>query len=256
MTQKPFGLICPISKACEILQPRWTIQVLTELWCGSTRFNEIQRGVGNISRGLLSKRLKELVELGLVERVHDKAAGTIDYLRTNRAIELEPALNSLAVWAQRNIEADRALCDTNLSQLMWGTRRGIISDELPKRRVVIRFHFGDADTQYDTYWMLTQPGAIVEMCTHDPEFDVDLFVETTIISFGAIAIGRSTIAREIESGSLFLSGDARIARTMDRWLGVSDYASVEGIKMLPETILRENRNDEMIARPVESNPAL
>ena len=32
MTRRPYGLICPISLACEILEPRWTIQILTELW--------------------------------------------------------------------------------------------------------------------------------------------------------------------------------------------------------------------------------
>jgi DNA-binding HxlR family transcriptional regulator len=252
MSHKPFGLICPISKACEILQPRWTIQILTELWSGSTRFNDIHRGVGNISRGLLAKRLKELQALDLVERVHDKAAGTIDYLRTKRAIELEPALNSLAVWAQRNIEADRALCDVNLSLMMWNTRGTIIREELPNQRVVIRFHFGDADTKYDTYWMLVQPGAEVEMCTYDPELDVDLFIETTVVSLGAIVVGRSTIAREIERGSIFLSGDARIARTMDRWLHTSDYASVEGIAMLPDTAGRANGKSGMPEATVES----
>lgn len=60
MPNKSYGLLCPISRACEILEPRWTIQILTELWAGSTRFNDIHRGVGHISRGLLSKRLKEL----------------------------------------------------------------------------------------------------------------------------------------------------------------------------------------------------
>ena len=49
MTRRPYGLICPISLACEILEPRWTIQILTELWNGSTRFNDIRKGLGRIS---------------------------------------------------------------------------------------------------------------------------------------------------------------------------------------------------------------
>ena len=69
MGQRPYGMLCPISHACELLEPRWTIQILTELWNGSTRFNDIRRGVGNISSGLLSKRLKQLEVAGLVERV-------------------------------------------------------------------------------------------------------------------------------------------------------------------------------------------
>lgn len=53
------------SRACEFLEPRWTIQILTEFWNGSTRFNDIRKGMGNISSALLSRRLKEMEALGL-----------------------------------------------------------------------------------------------------------------------------------------------------------------------------------------------
>ncbi|MEI8715479.1 winged helix-turn-helix transcriptional regulator [Mesorhizobium sp. ISC11] len=79
LTRRPYGLVCPISRACEFLEPRWTIQILTELWNGSTRFNDIRKGVGNISSALLSRRLKEMEALGLVERVEDEAARTVAY---------------------------------------------------------------------------------------------------------------------------------------------------------------------------------
>lgn len=97
MRPRPYGLICPITRACDVLEPRWTIPILSELWAGSTKFNEIRRGVGSISPALLSRRLKELEEFGLIERVEDKAKGTVDYIRTQMAIDLEPALNALAL---------------------------------------------------------------------------------------------------------------------------------------------------------------
>jgi len=232
MTNKTYGLLCPISRACQILEPRWTIQVLTELWSGSTRFNDIHRGVGNISRGLLSKRLKELEKLDLIERIEDKAANTVDYIRTKKGIELEPALNALAAWAQRNINAELALCDSHLSTLMWGVRRNFVISELPKKRTVMRFHFSDENTEYDTYWAVIEPGKEVEMCVYDPGFDVDLYIQATVASFGGVIMGRTNIAREVDRGSLFLSGDARLVRTMDRWLRLSVYASVEGVAVL------------------------
>ena len=67
MSKKPYGLFCPTSKASEVLEPRWTIQILGELWEGATRFNEIRRGIPNISPSLLSKRLKEMQENGLID---------------------------------------------------------------------------------------------------------------------------------------------------------------------------------------------
>lgn len=234
MPQKLYGRLCPITHACEILGPRWTILVLCELWAGSTRFNDIRRGVGTISPGLLSKRLKELETVGLVERIEDRATGTVDYIRTRKAIELEPALDALAAWAQRNIDAEIALCGTNLSNLMWKMRQWIDVNELPRRRVVVRFHFDDSDLAYDTYWLVVDPGAPPELCTSVPGLDVDLFIETTVSSLAGILIGRTSLAREIELGSLFVSGDASLTRTMNRWLPTCGYAEVEGIAMLPE----------------------
>lgn len=234
MTRRPYGLICPISLACEILEPRWTIQILAELWNGSTRFNDIRKGVGNISTALLSRRLKEMEALGLVERVEDKAAGTIDYFRTEKAIKLEPAMNALAEWAQCNIEAEAALSGADASTIMWVMRRMIVLAELPRRRAVVRFHFRDEPPpKYPHFWLVVEPGAILpELCSLDPGRDVDLYVETGVVSLGAIIEGRSSIEREKERGGLFLSGDPVLARSIDRWLRTSVYAAFEGIDQL------------------------
>lgn len=232
MSQKPYGLICPITRACDVLEPRWTIPILSELWAGATKFNELRRGIGSISPALLSKRLKELEEAGLIERIEDPATGSVDYVRTQMAIDLEPALNSLAVWAQKYIEAEIA-CDVDLSSLAWKMRKYINIDELPKHRVVIRFHFQDEGLKYDTYWIVAQPGEPVQVCTSIPGFDVDLWVETTVPSLSAVFLARSTVPREIEAGRMFLSGDALLARTMHRWLYVTAYLPEDGTPELP-----------------------
>lgn len=234
MARRPYGLLCPISLACEVLQPRWTIQILTELWNGSTRFNDIRRGVGNISTAILWKRLKEMEASGLVERVEDKAAGTVDYFRTEKAIRLEPAMNALAEWAQCNIEADVALSGADASTVMWSVRRMINLDALPRRRAVIRFHFRDNPApKYPHYWLVVEPGAnLPELCSVDPGREVDLYVETGAASLGAIIEGRSSLEREMDRGGLFLSGDSGLARSMDRWLRTSVYAAFEGIAQL------------------------
>jgi len=234
MTRRPYGLVCPISRACEFLQPRWTIQILTELWNGSTRFNDIRRGVGNISSALLSRRLKEMDALGLVERVEDEASGTVASFRTEKSIKLEPAMNALAEWAQCNIEAEIALADVDVSTLMWAVRRMIDLAELPRRRAVIRFHFRDDPApKCPHYWFVVEPGAhLPELCSLDPRRDVDLYVETGVVSLGAILEGRSSIEREKERGSLFLSGDAGLARSMDRWLRTSVWAGLAGVVQL------------------------
>src|SRR6267378_2295888 len=59
---------CPVAKAMELLDERWTMLVVRELVSGSTRFNELRRGVPRMSPTLLSKRLKDLEAAGIVAR--------------------------------------------------------------------------------------------------------------------------------------------------------------------------------------------
>lgn len=218
MSTAPYGIICPITHACNILEPRWTIPILSEMWAGSTRFNDIRRGVGNISTALLSRRLKELEAHGLIERVENPATGQVDYIRTERAIALEPALDALGTWAQCNIEAREALMNTDVSMMMWKMRALIFTDELPKRQIVMQFRFNDPGLDYDTYWVLLRPGSPTEICSEIPGFNIDLFIETERVSLASILLNRTTIAREKEEGRLFVSGDSLLERTMGRWL--------------------------------------
>jgi len=61
-----YGQFCPVAMAAEIICSRWTVLVMRELLCGTTRFNDLRRGVPRMSPTLLSKRLRELVETGVI----------------------------------------------------------------------------------------------------------------------------------------------------------------------------------------------
>ena len=209
--------------------PRWTIQILGELWDGSTRFNDLRRGLPGISPTLLSNRLKEMQQNGLVERIENPENGAIDYIRTDKAIELDPILHAMAKWAQRHVEAEIALEDRNADVLMWNMRRRIVVEELPPRPTVIRFNFTDATPPAATYWLRTKPGEEVELCVHNPGFDVDLYIETEVPILTGIYLGRRTYDREISDGRFFMSGDPRLTKTIKRWLKLSMHANAEGI---------------------------
>ncbi len=229
---KTYGILCPISRASEVFEPRWTMQIVLQILSGVTRFNEIRRNLGGISPGVLSKRLSEMQAAGLVERVEDKAAATVDYLQTPKALALEPILEEMAIWAQQNIDADIALADTSVSNMMWTLRRYLNVDALPPKRSVIRFHFNDQETEWDTYWYLAQRGALPELCVFDPGLDVDLYIETTAVALGGIIMGRTTMARETDNGTFYVSGEPRLARTIQTWLPLSLYSKISDIPQL------------------------
>ena len=229
MARKGYGIYCPTSKACEVLGPRWTIQILCELWDGNSRFNEIRRALPALSPGLLSKRLKELEAEGLVERVENRAKGTVDYFRTQKAIELEPIFDEMARWAQRHVDAEIALSARDAGMLMWKLRRRIDTEEMLEGRSVVRFHFPDSTGQHDTYWIVAERGTGVDLCNHDPRLDPDLYVECEVGVLTGIYMGRRSLTRDIDDGELFLSGDTRLVKNFTKWLPPSVYASVDGI---------------------------
>jgi DNA-binding HxlR family transcriptional regulator len=217
--------------------PRWTIQILGELWGGSTRFNEIKRGLPGISPTLLAKRLKELQENELLERVEDQASGSIDYIRTEKAAELDSILAGLAEWAQHHIKAEIALEDRDADLLMWNMRRQIDLDELPAKQNVMRFNFSDATSPASTYWLIAKPGETVELCASDPGFDVDLYIETEVTVMTGFYLGRRSFESALADETFFMSGDQRLIKTFRKWLKFSMRSRADDIAQIDDPAL-------------------
>ena len=88
-----YGQFCPVAKAMEVLDERWTLLVVRELLYGSTRFNELRRGVPKMSPALLSKRLRSLERAGVIERRED--GGRASYHLTPSGMELREIVMAL-----------------------------------------------------------------------------------------------------------------------------------------------------------------
>ncbi len=129
---------------------------------------------------------------------------------------LEPVMKALGVWAQQNIEAEVALADTLASPMMWRCQSVLQVSALPETRLVIRFHFRDEPSDYDTFWFLVQRGTQPELCIHDPKLDVDLYVETTVVAMGGIIVGRTTLAKETQLGSFFSKRRSPFGKNISR----------------------------------------
>ena len=95
---------CPIAMASEIVCSRWTALVLREMLCGSTHFNDLRRGVPRMSPTLLSKRLKELEQVGVIAQRRTGRAGGAEYELTEAGKDLRGVIMSLGLWGHRWIE--------------------------------------------------------------------------------------------------------------------------------------------------------
>lgn len=216
---------CPVAMAAEILSKRWTLLVLRELIAGSTRFNELRRGVPRMSPTLLSARLKELEASGILRILLDSAGpGQNEYSLTESGRDLAAVIESVGVWGQRWIEADLSLDNLDPALLMWDMRRNLNTSPLPDNRSVINFIYSDLPDSQKNWWLIVEPTGSVDLCYVDPGFEVDLFVTSDLRSMTAIWLGLSTVGKAVVEGKVYLDGDQAIASHMQQWLGLSHFA--------------------------------
>jgi DNA-binding HxlR family transcriptional regulator len=217
-----YGQFCPVAMAAEVLCSRWTILLLREMLAGSTRFNELRRGLPRMSPALLAQRLRDLEEAGIVVREEPPQGGTA-YSLTRAGQDLREVMETMGFWGQRWIDADLSLRNLDAQLLMWDMRRNVDPQPAPQRRVVIRFLYPEQPQGRRRWWLVVDRGT-VDLCSTDPGFDVDLFVESDLRTMTKIWMGLATVGAEEAAGRLSLIGDAQLTRSMPAWLGLSPFA--------------------------------
>ncbi len=228
MAEVSYEQFCPVSIASEVLGSRWTLLVIRELILGTTRFNDLRRGLARMSPALLSKRLKELELAGLINRIesHDEP-GIFEYHLTPAGLEIRPIIEAVGEWGHRWTETRPQLEKLDVKLLMWDMRRRIKVDVLPRRRTVIQFIYPERPDGERNWWIVVDPRTGPDLCAVDPGFNVDLFVRTDLRTMTAIWMGMDTVDRAVVEDRMTLIGDDRLPRKMAEWLGLSIFHKVQ-----------------------------
>ena len=96
---------CPVSRAVEILDGKWTILVVRDLLAGTRRFSELRRSLGAISPKTLTDRLRSLEAQGLITRtVFAEVPPRVEYALTDAGRTLAPVLTALADWGRAALQ--------------------------------------------------------------------------------------------------------------------------------------------------------
>jgi DNA-binding HxlR family transcriptional regulator len=121
---------CPrFQRAVELIGRRWTGAILRAIVAGQNRFNQIAAQVPGISGRLLSERLRELEEAGIVHRsVNGGRPVRVAYTLTKSGAELDATIRTLANWAERWMPAND------------GQRRNRRAEAAPRRGPASRWH--------------------------------------------------------------------------------------------------------------------
>lgn len=213
---------CPVAKAMELLDERWTMLVVRELVAGSERFTELRRGLPRMSPTLLSRRLHQLERAGVLYHVGTGTEGR--YRLTAAGRELAPVVEALGAWGIRwtGELGDR---DLDPKLLMWDMRRNIDHSAVPATRTVVRFEFPDVAASHRHWWLVITP-ADADACDQDPGHPVTLDVRVELRTMTQIWRGDITWPTAMRSTAVTVTGPPQLRRALPSWLTLSGFATV------------------------------
>lgn len=209
-----YGQFCPVAKAMELLDERWTLLVVRELMLGSRHFNALRRGVPRMSPALLSKRLHTLVKAGVVERRME--GNRVTYRLTEAGRELEPIVEAVGRWGVRWVPE---LGDEDLDPhlLLWDIHRNVDTEAVPDGRTVIAFVFPEVEPALRRWWIVIS-GEGVDVCDVDPGDPPRVVVESSLRTLTRLWRGDVDWPAVLRSGELVLHGEPQARRALPRWL--------------------------------------
>ncbi len=213
-----YGQYCPIAHALDVLGERWSLLILRDLLVGTTRFNDLARGLPGLSRSLLTKRLRQFERAGLVEHFRG------EYVLTSAGRELEPIVFGLGEWGARWAfgEPDAEELDPDL--LVWWMHTRLDTSQLPGKRHVLHLRFSDESKRF---WIVIE-GGVPSVCLVDPGYEVDVMISSSLRTMYSVWLGRISLERAVRTGEVEFSGPTALTRRMPDVLRLSPVAEMVG----------------------------
>ncbi|QIQ06082.1 winged helix-turn-helix transcriptional regulator [Streptomyces liangshanensis] len=105
MKRRDYGQYCGLARAMELVGERWALLVIRDLAAQPQRYTDLLNGLPGIPTNVLSTRLKELEQAGLVERrIAPAPQRSVQYALTPVGQDLEPAILSLGRWGASQLD--------------------------------------------------------------------------------------------------------------------------------------------------------
>lgn len=227
---KTYGQFCPLAQATQLLCERWTLLVVRELIAGSTRFNELQKGVPLMSATLLSMRLRQLLEAGVISRSGGK--GNYIYELTSAGVELRPVIELLGVWGHRWARSNLSEGDLDAGLLMWDMRRSVDTGIFPAHRVVVQFEYPDAPEGGKHWWLVSENGEI-DLCLNDHGYDVDIFIRCSLKTMTSVWVCEQDFDDAVAKAGIEVMGEPGLVSRLQQWLRSSPLSRLGTLDELP-----------------------
>ncbi|HEY7204397.1 MAG TPA: helix-turn-helix domain-containing protein [Methylomirabilota bacterium] len=219
---KSYGQFCSMARALDLLGERWTLLIVRELLCGSRRFGEIQRGIPRVSRTMLSARLRELADAGVIA-ARDGAAGP-EYELTAAGHELAGVVRELGTWGQRWLPRELHAAELDTRALVWDIRRRVRREALPDKPLVACIELTDVRGPSARHYLLLRR-AEVSLCTGNPGYPEELHLRASRRTLIGWWRGDLTFRQAREAG-MTLEGRRDLVRAFPGWFERYLFAAV------------------------------
>lgn len=226
-----YGQFCPISKAAEVLGDKWTLLIIREIMMGGNRFNVLQRGLNSISPTVLTKRLNDLCDEGIVIKKKIQGQKGFEYYLTECGRELFPMLEQMGKWGMRWARGGMPDEDLDVELLMLYMERSVNPVKLFESETVVHFHFNDI-SEFNNWWLVVKDNE-VDACITNPGKDVDVHIHTDLRTMIAAWMGDTSYKKAEAEGRMKLMGNKALTQSLSSWIKDATFAGIppaEGIK--------------------------
>jgi DNA-binding HxlR family transcriptional regulator len=209
-TRRTYGQGCGTAFALDVIGDRWALLVVRELVLGPKRFTDLRDGLPGIGPNVLSQRLKELEDAGVIQRrvLPPPAASTV-YELTEWGSELEEVIVQLGRWGARSPDLPLE-AETQAEWVVLGLRALYDPHDQPAP-AAYELRFGD-----DVFWAGVDNGAM--KVGRGSASDPDAVINTDPETLAMLVRGGLTPAAALKSGALTLPEGDR--RALDRFLSL------------------------------------
>jgi DNA-binding HxlR family transcriptional regulator len=225
-SRNSYGQFCPLALAAEFLCSRWTMLILRELLLGSKSFNDISKGVARMSRTLLSARLKDLTERGIMIKALPENGRHAEYHLTNAGAALSSVVFGMADWSQEWLQLEPSLENIDADHLLWNLRRSARPHPSLPNPFVVHIYLSEQPKEHQNSWLVFKDNE-VELCIIDHDFAVDVQIEATTRNLTKLYMCWSEVAAAIKSKEVVLRGPSCYTNIAQEWLGRSRLADIK-----------------------------
>jgi len=201
---------CGIARALDVIGDRWALLMVRELIFGPKRFVQLRSGLHGVSPNVLSQRLRDLENAGIVRQdVLDPPASVAVYQLTERGLALEPVLLELGRWGSQ--EPVTTSSELSVSALLLALKTVFHPATAVDATFALRV---DGD-----WFRVTVAGDSINITRARSEQPTVTF-ETDVATLRSVAFGREPVTQAEREGRLSVTGDRRTAERFAQMFAV------------------------------------